>query len=135
MAVAGGIIGDGTCTMVIKNCYNSGNICAKKVSYGYVGGIAGRTQEQGTTLTLTLNNCYSKGKVEGEEISANRILGSIGGAVNILGVSDAYYYNKIENCPKALRNQDFEEEKVIGIAEEFNNFDEFIEWLKKNESV
>ena len=131
MAVAGGIIGDGSCTMVITNCYNSGDIFVEKVSYGYAGGIAGRTQEQGTTRTLTMNNCYSKGKVSGEDITANKILGAIGGAVDILGVSDTYYYNKIDEMPNALRNKDYEEEKVIGIDRNFNSFDEFIEWLKE----
>lgn len=132
MAVAGGMIGDGSCTMVITNCYNSGDIFVEKVSYGYAGGIAGRTQEQGTTRTLTMNNCYSKGKVSGEDITVNKVLGAIGGAVDILGVSDTYYYNKIDETPKALRNKDYEEEKVIGTDRDFNTFDDFIEWLNKN---
>lgn len=132
MAVAGGIIGDGACTMVITNCYNSGNIFVKKVSYGYAGGIAGRTQEQGTVRTLTMNRCYSNGMVTGEEITANTILGAIGGAVDLLGVSQTYYNSKINNIPKALRNKDYEQEGVMGIDKSFKDFNEFNEWINHN---
>lgn len=130
MADAGGIIGDGTCTMTITNCYNGGDIYAEKVSYAYVGGIAGRTQTQSSTTPLTLNRCYSMGKVNAENVTANRILGGIGGAVDIPGITNAYYYNQYENMPKALRNNnDYEEQNVIGIDKSFDSFELFIEWL------
>ena len=133
MADAGGIIGDGTCTMTITNCYNGGDIYAEKVSYAYVGGIAGRTQTQSSTTPLTLNRCYSMGKVTAENVTANKILGGIGGAVDILGISDAYYYNQYENMPKALKNNnDFEDQNVMGIDKSFDSLELFIEWLDSN---
>lgn len=130
MADCGGMIGDGSCIMAITNCYNSGNLYAENVSYAYIGGIAGRTQNQSANKPLTIGNCYNKGKIEVKNITANRILGGIGGAVDISGITNAYYYNNYENMPKALRNNnDYIEQKVYGIEQSFDNFEEFYDWL------
>ena len=79
-----------------------------------------------------MNRCYSNGMVTGEEITANTILGAIGGAVDLLGVSQTYYNSKINNIPKALRNKDYEQEGVMGIDKSFKDFNEFNEWINHN---
>lgn len=137
MGVAGGMIGDGVCTMSITNCYNSGNIYGEKSSYCYIGGLLGRAQEQGTTsnevtYTLTLTNSYSKGNVEANQITAGLRIGMIGGAVGLSGISNSYYYKDNENSLKALNGADYENEKVYGIDNNLENFDKFHQWQIEN---
>lgn len=64
MTVAGGIVGDSEYSLAINECYNSGTVIGKSITYIYIGGILGRHQVSGE---FSVQGCYSKGNVEGEK--------------------------------------------------------------------
>ena len=78
----GGIVGCGSAGVEIKNCYNLGEITAKRDYSGYHGGIAG----YGTDFTI--DNCYNRGII-------NNIT-TFGENVNIGGIAGSC--NNITNC-------------------------------------
>ena len=64
MTVAGGIVGDSEYSLAINECYNSGTVIGKSITYIYIGGILGRHQVSGE---FSVQGCYSKENVEGEK--------------------------------------------------------------------
>lgn len=75
----------------IKNCYNNGTIQATGLSYVWAGGIAGRTEDSGTTPTTVVNS-YNTGTIYAE---ANVAKTNEGGprAGGIVGSNYSYLYN------------------------------------------
>lgn len=85
--------------------------------YGWVGGSSG----YGTVI-----ECYSKGVM----ISNNR-KGSVIGAQysqNNNTLNNLYYLSTLNLG--AVNGSDIESQNVIGISEDFNSLEEFIEWLQ-----
>jgi len=85
----GGLIGFGLANageeLIIRDCYNSGNIIAGVGIFFKTGGLAGWLEYIPGTLTLT--NCYASGTLDGK-------IGIVGG---LLGEANSTNL-KIENC-------------------------------------
>lgn len=56
------------------------------------------------------------------------IIGHQNGSVNT-NLSNLYYLNTLS--VKAINGVDYEEQNIKGISEDFDSYEEFIEWLNK----
>ena len=117
----GGIIGWTSVTGTsgrIENNYNKGLVKGT----GQVGGIIGRSE-----YTFVVTNCYNKGNVEGSTNIGAMIGEQLNGNNNL---SNLYYLNTLP--VKAINNQDYETpQNIKGISENFNIYEEFINWLEE----
>ena len=57
--ISGGIVGHSSDNLSINNCYNTGNVS----SSDYAGGIVGNTYTHTYSGTLIINNCYNTGGI------------------------------------------------------------------------
>ena len=137
------------CVANIKNCYNTGEISGNTS----IGGIIGWTSVTGTSgriennynkglvkgtgkvggiilrseYTFVVTNCYNKGNVEGSTNIGAIIGEQLNGNNNL---SNLYYLNTLP--VKAINNQDYETpQNIKGISENFNSYEEFINWLEE----
>lgn len=127
----GGIIGDGYAGYEVTECYNSGNVEGRKGSYIYEGGILGRIQT--SKEGIKVERCFSNGSVMGYEAKGRVQAGGITGdltATNVNQVKQAYYYDKNNNIKGALKYDDYPDNEVKKIENNFNSLEEFLNWLK-----
>ena len=113
----GGIVGMINVGCTITNSYNSGEI----VGNSYVGGIIGANAQAGV-----ITNCYNKGMISGNT-KVGAIIGNQNGNVTS-NISNLYYLNTLPI--KAINNQDYETQNIRGISEDFNSYEEFINWIQ-----
>ena len=148
----GGISGQiGTnCEAKISNCYNEGEIVGNDFA---IGGIVGWTSVTGSTGTIeksynkgkikgttqvggiigrnadvyTVTNCYNKGTVEGETC----IGAVIGQQLNEKydKVSNLFYLNTLNI--KGINGQDHEDRNIKGVAEDIDNYTNFLTWIEE----
>lgn len=112
--ILGWVSGPNTSGRIEKN-YNKGTIFGKDK----VGGILGWITLEGIVVT----NNYNKGTVTG-----NSNIGSVVGTGEITNLSNLYYLNTLPI--KAINNQDYETQNIRGISEDFNSYEEFINWIQ-----
>ena len=113
----GGIVGLINTGGTIANSYNSGEI----IGTSQVGGILGVNRQTGV-----ISNCYNKGMVTGDT-EVGSIIGKQNGSVTT-NLSNLYYLNTLPI--KAINNQDYETQNIRGISEDFNSYEEFINWIQ-----
>ena len=117
----GGILGwasgPNTSGNIEKN-YNKGAISGKDK----VGGIIGWITSEGFVVT----NDYNKGTIAGTS-NIGSVVGD-GEITNLSNLSNLYYLNTLPI--KAINNQDYETQNIKGISEDFNSYEQFIEWLE-----
>lgn len=117
--MVGGIVGITNTVATISNSYNSGEISGTS----RVGGIVGVNADEGV-----ISNCYNKGMVSGNtEVGA--IIGKQNGSVGT-NLSNLYYLNTLQEI-KAINGVDYEKQNIKGISEDFNSYEEFMEWLNQ----
>lgn len=116
----GGIIGWTTSTAsgTIENNYNKGLI----KGINDIGGIIGKNSQ-----TFVVKNCYNKGNIEGDN-NVGGVIGTQEGNQNNLS---NLYYLKTLNIG-AVSGVDNQEKNLKGIENDFNNLQEFVDWLKNN---
>ena len=119
----GGIIGWTSLTGTsgkIENVYNKGEVISRDTTGRGIGGIIGRNSN-----TFQLVNCYNKGAVKGK----NGIGSIIGIQIenNIDNVRNLYYLNTLGI--KAINNQDDASKNIIGVSDDINSYEEFLNWI------
>ena len=127
----GGIIGDGYAGYEVTECYNCGDVEGRKGSYIYEGGILGRIQT--SKEGIKVERCFSNGSVMGYEAKGRVQAGGITGdltSTNVNQVKQAYYYDKNNNIKGALKYDDYPDNEVKKIENNFNSLEEFLNWLK-----
>ena len=78
----GGLVGSGSNTLTLTNCYNTGAVdfyyrtAAEKQ---YVGGLVGCFGDSYGTQTLTMTGCYSTGKISGDKADEALMGALVGG--------------------------------------------------------
>ena len=117
----GGILGWTSLTNstgTIEKSYNKGKV--KGISE--VGGIIGRNAE-----VYTVTNCYNKGTIEGETY----IGAVIGQQINEKydKVSNLFYLNTLNI--KGINGQDHEDRNIKGVAEDIDNYTNFLTWIEE----
>ena len=120
----GGIIGWTSMTDSsgkVENVYNKGKMISKE-NATQIGGIIGRNSN-----TFQLINCYNKGTIEEKE--GKEEIGSIIGLqmVNSNKISNSYYLNTLG--VKAINNQDDPSKNIIGVSDDINSYEEFLNWI------
>ena len=120
----GGIIGWTSMTDSsgkVENVYNKGKMISKE-NATRIGGIIGRNSN-----TFQLINCYNKGTIEEKE--GKEEIGSIIGLqmVNSNKISNSYYLNTLG--VKAINNQDDPSKNIIGVSDDINSYEEFLNWI------
>lgn len=114
----GGIVGLMNTVGTVTNSYNSGEITGEN----RVGGIVGRA-----VANSNITNCYNKGAVEGST-NIGAVIGEQQG--DTTNLNNLYYLNTLN--VKAVNNQDYEEQSIMGISQNFNSLAEFLNWLKSS---
>lgn len=104
----------------IENVYNKGEVISRDTIGRGIGGIIGRNSN-----TFQLVNCYNKGAVKGK----NGIGSIIGIQIenNIDNVRNLYYLNTLGI--KAINNQDDASKNIIGVSDDINSYEEFLNWI------
>lgn len=138
----GGIVGGGNSGLILKNCYNEGKIIGTEEQIGGIIGSSVATMENlynkceiigvsqvGGIAGLSsgdILNCYNKGKVTG-----TNDIGSIIGkntATESITLSKLYYLSSLGLG--AIGGKDIESQEVIGVNEDINSYEEFLNWIK-----
>lgn len=127
----GGMIGDAYNKFSLTECYNCGDIEGRKGSYMYEGGIIGRIQYEPDEMAV--EKCFSNGSVMGYEAKGRVQAGGIIGDFHTSlasKVKKSYYYDKNNNIKGALKYDDYPDNEVKKIENNFNSLEEFLNWLK-----
>ena len=127
----GGMIGDAYNKFSLTECYNCGDIEGRKGSYMYEGGIIGRIQYEPDEMAV--EKCFSNGSVMGYEAKGRVQAGGIIGDFHTIlasKVKKSYYYDKNNNIKGALKYDDYPDNEVKKIENNFNSLEEFLNWLK-----
>ncbi len=123
ITAVGGIIGWTSVTGTsgkIENVYNKGEVISRDITGRGIGGIIGRNSN-----TFELINCYNKGTVKGTDG-----IGTIIGFQyenNNDNVRNSYYLNTLGI--KAINNQDDASKNIIGVSDDINSYEEFLNWI------
>ena len=104
----------------IENVYNKGEVISRDTTGRGIGEIIGRNSN-----SFQLVNCYNKGAVKGK----NGIGSIIGIQIenNIDNVRNLYYLNTLGI--KAINNQDDASKNIIGVSDDINSYEEFLNWI------
>ena len=99
--------------------YNKGEVISRDKTARGTGGIIGRNSN-----TFELKNCYNKGTVNGGD--------GIGAIIGIQyknndNVRNSYYLNTLG--VKAINNQDDPSKNIIGVSDDINSYEEFLNWI------
>lgn len=126
----GGMIGDAYNKFSLTECYNCGDIEGRKGSYMYEGGIIGRIQY--VPDEMAVEKCFSNGSVMGYEakgrVQAGGIIGDFQTSL-ASKVKKSYYYDKNNNIKGALKYDDYPDNEVKKIDQNFKSLEEFLNWL------
>ncbi len=123
VTAVGGIIGWTSVTGTsgkIENVYNKGEVISRDTTGRGIGGIIGRNSN-----TFELINCYNKGTVKGTD-GIGTIIG-FQHENNNDNVRNSYYLNTLGI--KAINNQDDASKNIIGVSDDINSYEEFLNWI------